>query len=194
MIGKPTLSRRQLLTTLALSTGLTGCLGTEQERPGVIDPSDINVQTNSSAQIDFTAIENDSDTGLEISTNDSINDGEVVSELPVTLSEVSSTTLYILTDVDSMDDDAEIELRFLTSTGYRTIFIGNEFKNDDQGVLATETGTGYDLKTPFQQLPKSTGSTGTNLENIQFRIRDGDFTGKIWSLVFIHKDKTTVII
>lgn len=198
MAGIENTSRRKFLVAAATLSSLTGCLGRTSERPGVVDSSDLSVSSNGSAKLAAENVKNDNNNGLKISTEDSIADGRVVGEIPVSVPEASRSSVYISIDVDQLDDDAEVEIRFRSpDSGYRTIYIGNEYKGKESGVLATETGSGFELREEFKELPspEQQESTQNNeLDRVQFVIRDGDFTGKIWALWFIFEDQTVAIL
>lgn len=191
--------RREFIMSAVACGSIAGCLRTQRDRPGVIDHSDISVQTTGNADIVASNVRKDnSNEGLKISTNDSITDDEVIAEFPTSIQDASKSTVYINADVDEIDDDAEVEIRFQSAeSGYRSIYIGNEYKNKNTGVLATKTGTGFGLRKPFRELPGPEKVQSTQIQevaHIEFVIRDGDFSGKIWDLGFIFKDRTIGIL
>lgn len=198
MSKKEVVSRREFIVSAVACGSIAGCLGTRGDQPGVIDPSDISVQSTEKADFRAHTTQKDKNNGLEISTQDSVIDGEVIAEFPTSVPEVSKSTVYINADVDEIDDDAEIEIRFQSAkAGYRSLYIGNEYKTKNIGVLATEPGSGFGLRKPFQKLPGSERVQSIpmqELSHIQFIIRDGDFSGKIWDLGFIFEDRTIGIL
>lgn len=198
MIGLGETSRRKFLAAATALGSLTGCLGQTSERPGVVDSSDFSVSSNESAKLTAENVKKDNNNGLKISTEDSVADGKVVGEIPISVPEAFKSNVYINADVDQIDDDAEVEIRFCSSnTSYHTIFVGNEYKGKESGVLATETGSGYELQEQLQKLPSSESHESTqikDLDRVQFVIRDGDFTGTIWALWFIFEDQTVAIL
>lgn len=198
MVGPGKTRRRQFLIAAAGLGSLTGCLGRTNERPGAIDSSDLAVSSNGSAELTSENVQNANNKGLKISTEDSIADGRVVGEIPVSVPEASRSSVYISADVNQLDDDAEVEIRFRSpDTGYHTIYIGNEYKDKEGGVLATETGSGFELREQLQKLPSPEQQESTHireLDRVQFVIRDGDFSGKIWALWFIFEDQTIALL
>ncbi|MFC4449457.1 hypothetical protein [Halorussus aquaticus] len=192
------IDRRKFLSIAIACSSSAGCLETSVEQQGAIDQSDITIPTQNSTEITAKNATKDGNSGLEISTNDSVTDGEVIAEIPVSVSNVSKSTIYAEIDVDKMDDDAEVEIRFQSGeSGFRSVYIGNEYKNKEKGVIATKTGSGHRLEIPFQKLPSSAnGQTGqiSVLNQIQLVIRDGDFQCTIWDLRFIFEDKTIAIL
>lgn len=199
MLPTKAIGRREFVIAVMTSGSIAGCLGTQGDQPGVIDSSDLSIQSPESSEVTATTVKkDDNNRGLEISTNDSITDGKVIAEIPTSIPHVSKSTVYINADVNKIDDDTEAEIRFpLVKLGYRSVYIGNEYKNKNNGVLATETGSGYELLKPFQKLPSSKEVQTDQiqgLDRIQFVIRDGDFQGTIWDLGFMFEDKTIGIL
>lgn len=205
MAPRKQIRRRGFLGTIAASVSLAGCLeqlGMNRNRLGVIDAADVSYKANDSAQANIRNIQRDNndstDHGLEISTNDSMTDGQVTVDLLVNIPNAIASTIFIDTDVDELDDDTEVEIRFQSEgTTYRRIFIGNEYKTRTKGVLATETGKGYTLRQKLKSLPAPENQQTTeieDLERIQFAIIDGDFSGKIWALWFIFEDRSIGIL
>ena len=191
--------RREFLMTAILCGSITGCLGTRGNQLGVVDNSDLSVQSSGSAELTGSNVQNDNgNSGLEISTNDTVTDGKVMGKIPTSIPSVSRSTVYIQVDVDNIDDDTEVEIRFQSTGGlYRSIFIGNEYQSANNGVLATKTGSGFKLRDQFQKLPSSEKmKTGQiqKVNSIQFVVRDGDFSGTIWDIGFLFEDRTIVII
>lgn len=189
-------SRRGFLTTTVAIGSLTGCLGNRENPPGTIDSSDLSVLSSGSAEFTVTNVRNNNDNGIKISTEDSITDGNVVSEIPISVQNAPMSTVYIKADVNELDDDAEIEIRFQSSSSsYRSIYIGNEYKTRENGVLATEKGSGYELRKKLGKLPSSEEPIQIKeVESIKLIIREGDFIGIIWALWFIFEDKTIVFL
>lgn len=194
---RPTTRRKFLMTAIAASS-LAGCLGEPKNRPGVIDENDLTVESNGSENIALHNVNNDNNKGLKITTDDTVNDGTVTATLPVSIPEISKSSIFVQADVSKLDDDTEVEIRFHTDDStYRSAFIGNEYKDQNNGVLATETGTGYSLRKKFLKLPSDAADQKTetvDLDTIQFVIRDGDITASIWALHFIFDKRTVAIL
>lgn len=134
----------------------------------------------------------------QMTQKDTVNDGQVTATLPVSIPQISKSSIYVQADVGKLDDDTEVELQFHTNDStYRSIFIGNEYKDQKNGVLATDTGTGYSLRKNFLKLPTHAAGQETetvDLDKIQFVIRDGDITASIWALHFIFDNRTVAIL
>ncbi len=198
MVGIENTSRRKFLVAAAVLGSMTGCLGRTSQRPGVVDSSDLSVSSSGSAKLTANNVKNNNNSGLKISTEDSVADGEVVGEIPVSISEASRSSVYINADVEQLDDDAEIEIRFRSSnSSYRAIFLGNEYKGKESGVLATETGSGYELQEQLKKLPSADNGGSTqvmDIDRVQFVVRDGDFAGTIWAILFIFEDQTIALL
>jgi hypothetical protein len=198
MLREKTIDRREFLTVAVTCGSLAGCLGTGGEKRGVIDPSDLSIQTQNSTELTAKSVTEDNNEGMEISTNNSVTDNKVIAKIPTSIPEISKSTVYLNIDVNQMDDDAEVEFRFQSEKlDSRSAYIGNEYKTKEKGVIATETGSGHGLEIPFQKLPSSASSQTSqipSLNQIQLEIRDGDFQGTIWDLGFIFDDKTIVIL
>lgn len=198
MVGVENTSRRKFLVAAAVLGSMTGCLGRTSERPGAVGSSDLSVSSSGSAKLTAKNVKNDDNNGLKISTEDSVADGKVVGEIPVSVSEVPRSSVYINADVEQLDDDAEVEIQFrFPNSSYRAIFVGNEYKGKESGVLATETGSGYELQEQFKKLPSAENEASAqikDLERVQFVVRDGDFAGTVWALWFIFEDQTVAIL
>ncbi|KAB1192418.1 hypothetical protein GJR96_02755 [Haloferax sp. MBLA0076] len=198
MFGIENTSRRKFLAVAVALGSMTGCLGSTSERPGAVDSSDLSVSSRGSAKLTAKNVQNDNNNGLKISTEDSVADGKVVGEIPASVPEATRSSVYINADVDQLDDDAEIEIRFCSpNSSYRAIFVGNEYKGKESGVLATETGSGYVLREQIKKLPTAESKEQTqinDLDRVQFVVRDGDFTGTIWALWFIFEDRTVALL
>ena len=194
MFSNRATSRRRFLVSAAAIGSLAGCLGKQDNRPGVIDAADMTVASNSSAEVSVSKVTNDNDSGLKIDTEDSIADDWVKAKIPTTIPNPLDSTVQIHADVEQLDDDAEIEIEFREQDAtYRRIFIGNEYKNKENGVLATETGTGFSLRKPFRELPSVDQNQDIeigNVDQIRIVVRDGDFAGTIWSLVFVFENRS----
>ena len=199
MVQPRTVGRREFLMATITFGSLAGCLGTQGDQPGVVDGADFSIQPSESGKLTVTNVQKDNNTqGVKLSTKDSVTDGRVVAEVPTSIPRVSKSTVYINVDVSKIDDDTEVEIRFQSAeSGYRSLYIGNEYKAKKNGVLATKTGSSYSLQKKFQKLPGSEKvNTGQiqNLKYIQVVIRDGDFQGTIWDLGFMFEDRTIGIL
>lgn len=191
--------RREFLIATIACGPLAGCLRTRKNRLGVVDASDVSVTSTGSAEVTVSnAQKNNGNFGLAISTEDSMTDGKAIVEIPVSISNPSLSTIYMNADVGTLDDDTNVETRFQSGNfTHRSIYIGNEYKAKENGVLATEPGSGYQLQKPFEKLPspdqEKTPQSDT-LDSIRLVIGEGDFSGKIWALRFMLEDRTVAIL
>ena len=196
MTRNTAVGRRGFLATATACGAFAGCLGTQQEQPGIIDYSDVTVKSPKNADLTTKAVKNEDNRGLEITTNNSVIDGKIVAMMPTSVPNVERSSIYIGADIKEIDDDAEVEIRFQSpESGHRSVYIGNEFKKKKSGVLATEPGTGFSLESSFSELPGTTKAKKDQpLKRIEFLLSEGDFHGTIWDLYFTFEDKTVLIL
>lgn len=195
-MGPSTTTRRKLLKGSTAIAMLSGCIGGSPERPGVVDANDIVFNQSSSGSMTFeNQRKNNGQLGVKMTTNDTIEDATAISNLEVSVPNVSNSVVVVETDILEMDDDTELEFRFCGESVCRSIYAGNEFISKSAGVLATETGTGFEMEVPFNELPSSNESSEQQIElmqNIEFRVKDGDATFLLWTLAFAFDDYSIV--
>lgn len=195
MRGSRPVTRRKFLITTAAISSVAGCLGKPKNRLGVIDANDLIIENNGSETLHASNVENDGDNGVKLTTEDTIDNGTVAAIIPTTIPDVSESSVLIRADVHDMDDDAEIEIQFQTNqSASRKIFVGNQYKDRDTAVLATETGTGHSLQSDFRDLPPGDESEVVDLDQTRIEIRDGDFVGTLWALHFLFENRTVAIL